>query len=154
MLMRVGQVRPCQACQRFYYSLQLAWRIPSATYPRLPIQVVTFGCRLTKKVLSSALGWDRQSYSVIARATVVLVRLMTLLGLSPSSNMDEFTSTTKLLLSVSFKLFYFYFYFLFTEKVLVLPIEIFLIKVRETRKREREREREREKWMRGELTAL
>ena len=141
MLMRVGQVRPCQACQRFYYSLQLAWRIPSATYPRLPIQVVTFGCRLTKKVLSSALGWDRQSYSVIARATVVLVRLMTLLGLSPSSNMDEFTSTTKLLLSVSFKLFYFYFYFLFTEKVLVLPIEIFLIKVRETEERERERER-------------
>ena len=140
MLMRVGQVRPCQACQRFYYSLQLAWRIPSATYPRLPIQVVTFGCRLTKKVLSSALGWDRQSYSVIARATVVLVRPMTLLGLSPSSNMDEFTNAAKLLLSVSFKLFYFYFYFLFTEKVLVLPIEIFLIKVRETRKREREGE--------------
>ena len=141
--MRVGQVRPCQACQRFYYSLQLAWRIPSATYPHLPIQVVTFGCRLTKKVLSSALGWDHQSYSVIARATVVLVRLTTLLGLSPSSNMDEFTSATKLLLSVSFKLFYFYFYFLFTEKVLVLPIEIFLIKVRETEERERERERER-----------
>ena len=147
--MRVGQVRPCQACQRFYYSLQLAWRIPSATYPRLPIQVVTFGCRLTKKVLSSALGWDRQSYSVIARATVMLVRLMTLLGLSPSSNMDEFTNAAKLLLSVSFKLFYFYFYFLFTEKVLVLPIEIFLIKVRETRKRERERERERERGRNG-----
>ena len=141
MLMRVGQVRPCQACQRFYYSLQLAWRIPSATYPHLPIQVVTFGCWLTKKVLSSALGQDRQSYSVIARATVVLVRLMTLLGLSPSSNMDEFTSAAKLLLSISFKLFYFY--FLFTEKVLVLPIEIFLIKVKETRERERERERER-----------
>ena len=149
MLMRVGQVRPCQACQRFYYSLQLAWRIPSVTYPRLPIQVVTFGCRLTKKVLSSTLGWDRQSYSIIARATIVLVRLTTLLGLSPSSNMDEFTSTAKLLLSVSFKLFYFYFYFLFTEKVLVLPIEIFLIKVRETRKRERERERERERGRNG-----
>ena len=99
LLMRVGQVRPCQAHQRFYYSLRLAWRVPSATYPRLPIQVVTFGCRLTKKVLSSALGWDHRSYSVIARTTVVLVRLTTLLGSSSSSNMDEFTSAAKLLLS-------------------------------------------------------
>ena len=100
-LMRVGQVRPCQTRQRFYYSLQLAWHIPSAIYPRLTIQVITFGCWLTNKVLSSALGWDRHSYSVVTCAMFMLVRLTTLLGSSPLPNMDEFTSAVKLLLSMS-----------------------------------------------------
>ena len=93
-----GHVKPCQARQMFYYSLQLAWRVPSATYPRLPIQVITFGRQLTKKVLSSILGWDRRSYSIITHTTIMLVRLTTLLGSSSSSNMDEFTSAAKLLL--------------------------------------------------------
>ena len=101
MLMCEGHVKPCQARQMFYYSLQLAWHVPSATYPRLPIQVITFGRQLTKKVLSSILGWDRQSYSVITHTTIVLVRLTTLLGSSSSSNMDKFTSVAKLLLSVA-----------------------------------------------------
>ena len=98
ILMRGGQVRPCQTRQRFVYPLQL----PSVNFLfRLYILVVSFRCLLTSGcIVTFEVEPSTLSYRCLAMNAQV--KLTSSLGPSPLPNMDEFINTTKLPLSPPF----------------------------------------------------
>ena len=65
MLMRVGQARPCQTHQRFYYPLQLpsVGFLPSSTHSNRRLYVFD-----SSKVTLLALRWGYRPYLVVAQA--------------------------------------------------------------------------------------